>query len=83
MEVIEDDPMERIQRKILLFCGQISSDLHYLLLPSEKELSNMAVSWDPNQKLELEIPFPDLMLPFRIDNLLPRVIQLSLNATHR
>ena len=83
VEVIEDAPMDRIQRKILLFCGQMSSDLHYLLLPSEKEISNRAVTWDPNQKLEIEVPFPDLILPFRIDNLLPRVIELTLNATHR
>lgn len=83
VEVIEDAPIYRIQRKMLIFLGQISSDLHYLLLPSEEEMSNRAVAWDPLHSLEFDIPFPDLLLSIRLDNLLPRIIELSLDATHR
>ena len=83
VEVIEDAPIYRIQRKMLIFLGQISSDLHYLLLPSEEEMSNRAVAWNPLHNLEFDIPFPDLLLPIRLDNLLPRIIELSLDATHR
>ena len=40
LEIMEDASMDRIQRKIILFLGQISSDLHYLMLPTEEEMSN-------------------------------------------
>ena len=83
IEITQDPQMERIQRGILLLIGQVSSDLHHLLLPSEEELSSFAMAWDSERKLDFALPFPDIECNIQLDNFLPRVITLCLNSTHR
>ena len=83
VEIIEDPHLQRIQKKILLLIGQMNSDLHYLLYPSEEEKTSLAIAWDPDRKLDFDLPLPDTHCSIYLDDLLPRIITLTLESTHR
>jgi hypothetical protein len=56
---VEDcSDIEKVQKKILLFFGRLSSDLHSFILPSDEEMGDLSTAWDPERKLDFAIPFP-------------------------
>ena len=43
---------ERVQEKVLLFFGSLATELHYLILPNDHELAELATSWDLENQLK-------------------------------
>ena len=83
IELNQNPDMEKVQESILLFFGRLSSDLHYLLLPDEKEMATLSTAWDPDKKMSFAVPFQDLHPSIFLDNLLPRIRNLCQNSKHR
>ena len=83
IELLQNTDMEQVQESILLLFGRLCSDLHYLLLPDEKELAVLSTAWDPDKKMNFIVPFQDLHPTIFLDNLLPRISDLCQNSKHR
>ena len=59
------------------------SDLHDLLVSNEDEMSKISTALDLNRKLSYELPFPDIRPTIILDDFLPRIFDLSLDAKDR
>ena len=81
--VVDESDHERVQKKILLFFGNMSADLHDIILPSVEELGRLATAWNPDRQLKFAVPFHDQRPEIFLDDLLPRLVELSLNSKHR
>ncbi|XP_046395507.1 DNA-dependent protein kinase catalytic subunit-like [Ischnura elegans] len=75
---------EEMQRKCLLFLGQLSPSTVQAFIGDEND-SEQVMAWDTQDHLPLAIPFPNIdQYPcIYIDKFLPRIVNLSLKSSER
>ena len=82
-KISDNSSVYNIQVNILFFFGALDPKLHYLLLPNDDDLAEIATSWDLDKHLKFAIPFPDSRPEIYLDTFLPRTVFLALNARDR
>nr|XP_050866588.1 DNA-dependent protein kinase catalytic subunit-like isoform X1 [Vespula vulgaris] len=76
-----DNTLESLQRRILLFLGSLDSDV--LLDVVYKRALNTGSTWDKKDLLKCILSFPDLRIEFHFDKIFPRLITLAQSSGDR
>lgn len=80
--LVETEPeLFKLQKAILAFVSQLSSDLCYVFVDA-----NSCV--DPgtsitHKHLKIDLPFEDHLISMHLDGLVPRILELALNCSNR
>lgn len=80
--VVESDPeLFNLQRKILTFVGQLSTDVCSTFVTSGSNIEH--TTYSKKEFLKIKLPYEDRILDFYLDGLLPRTIELAMYCSNR
>ena len=77
----DDETVESLQNRILLFFGSIDNDIIIEFI--HKKSLNTEATWQKKDLLKYPMPFPDMNLDVNLDAMLPRIIELVLSSGDR
>lgn len=83
LEIGSDTQLQRLQKKILLFIGKLSSETLQSLIPDKSDVGSKVIRWNEGHILPFSMPFPDKRVDIFLDDLFPRVLSLALDASSR
>lgn len=77
--IIENDgELVNLQHKILMFLGQLDSELCNFMVESNMEV--VEVPWETEPQLKFTLPYKDVKPNIYLDRLVPRVLELAMSS---